>query len=134
MASANLQVDGTLVATSNAGRYNISSWTDAGSDVDDWEEYPHSPLRKLTSSIELLIKVTTTGQWSNKAAFVAATTNYTGELTIGGDTFAHDSIGISGFGTVVRTRFNASSTDITSFWNGVNAGESFTFKLSYEGT
>ena len=132
--AANIQVDATLVATSGVNLFNLSSYTESGSDVDDWQEYPHRPFRKSTSYIELLLRVTTTGQFADKNAFVAATSNYTGELTIGGDTLEHTSITIAGFSTIVRPRFNASSSDITSFWNGVNAGESLTFKLSYQGT
>tara|TARA_R100000654_G_scaffold13879_5_gene30050 strand:+ start:519 stop:968 length:450 start_codon:yes stop_codon:yes gene_type:complete len=133
-ASANYQVDGIMDEV-NTNRYKVASFAESGSDAADWEEYPFTPIRKSNSHIEFLIKLTSTGQFSNKSAFTAATTNYTGEFTVGGDTFSHTSITIAGpgNGTIVRVRFVAATADINSYWSGVSDGESFLFKLSYEG-
>ena len=134
-ADANIQVDGVMDYV-GTNRYKVASYSESGSDTADWEEYPHTPIRKTNSYVEFLIKLTNTGTWSNVNGFTAGTTNYTGQFTVGGDTLSHTSITIAGAGSgvVVRVRFNAAAADLAAYWSGVNDGESFLFKLSYQGT
>ena len=135
-AGSNIQVVGTMVATSNANRYNLTSWTESGSDLDDWEEYPHSPVRKSARSISFLLELTATGTWNNKSAFAAGTSSYTGSLQIGSNTLPHTSISITGpgNGTTVFVRFNASTSDTSAFWANVASGQTLNFNFSYSGT
>ena len=135
-AGANIQVDATLVATAQAARYNLSSWSKSGSDTSDWEEYTYRPVRKTSTFVLFIVGLTSGSQWANVGDFQSSTTNYTGEITIGGTTLSHTSISIYGSASSanVQVRFYAPSTEVTSFWNGVAAGQSFLFKLSYQGT
>ena len=131
--SSNLQVTATLDATVQAARYNLTSWAKSGSDLSDWEEYTNRPLRKTSTFVLLVVSLDTAESWSSASDFQTSTTNYTGEMTIGGTTLNHSSIGATAQGTdAIQFRFYASSTDVTTFWNGVTNSQSLLFNVSYE--
>ena len=123
-------ITGTASADlSTANGSVIASWTKSGSDAGDFLQYPHTPLRIATAYVEILFKVDTSQTYPNTGAFESATTmvSATSSYSIGGNTFPHTSVTHthgSNSGTVVRVRFNATSSAVTTFRNLLSAGDS----------
>jgi len=131
-----------LVATARATKFNVTNATLSGSDdvANNYAIYVHSPLRKYTTSIEWLLNVDSSGDYANAGAWETAVTN-AGDLITASSTWTHDGASFSptsiththgsDAGTVVRVRWNGSSTDITNFWNTLAAGETTQLKLNW---
>lgn len=137
-----LQLDAELVATARANKFNVTNTTLSGSDdvANNYLVYAPGPIRKSTTYIEWLFSLDSSGDYANAGDWETAVTN-AGDLITASSTWTHDGVTFtptsiththgSNAGTVVRVRWNASSTDVTNFWDTVAGGETFQIKLNW---
>lgn len=126
----------TLVLASGArGRFNLSSYSEAGAGAGDWTQYSFQPIRTNSADtyIEFLVRVDTSGTYANNGDF---TTN----ATITDSRFLHESTAMGhssltvvqaggASGTILRFRFN--DTDTSSFYDAFQVGDTLTIGLTY---
>ena len=130
-------ITGTASADLSASSSSaVTSWAKSGTDADDFLEYPHTPVRVATSYVEILFKVDTGQSYANVGAFESATTMVSGTSSykIGGNTFPHTSVTHthgSNSGSVVRVRFNAASSAVTTFRNLLDAGDAVEITMNW---
>lgn len=138
------QLDATLSTSPkfSATRFNISSGTFSGTDdvSNNYELYTSQPIRKSTTYIELLVSIQTDGDYSDAGTWETAVTNASG-LDNATSTWTHDGADFgstsvththgSNSGSILRIRWNGSSTDVTNFWNTMAAGEVSTIKMNW---
>lgn len=124
-----LQLDAELVANSST-RFNITNATLSGTDdvANNYILYTFEPLRKATTYIEWIFRVNTSGDYAsggdwksdNEANMILAESTWTHD----GSSFNAASLSFIGrTNNLVRARWNGSSTDVTNFWNTLQAGE-----------
>lgn len=132
---ANLVITGTTTADlTTRGQSGVSSWAKSGTDADDYLEYPHTPVRAGSSYMEIMFKVDSAETYADSAAFASAVTMNSGTSTykIGGNTFPHTSITEThGFGTLIRMRWNASSSAVTTFRNLLGTGDAVEITMNW---
>jgi hypothetical protein len=137
-----LQLDAELVATARADRFNVTNTTLSGSDdvANNYLIYTFGPIRKSTTYIEWLFSLDSSGDYANAGDWETAVTN-AGNIITASSTWIHDSATFgatsvththgSNAGTVVRVRWNGSSTDVDNFWNTLAGGETTQIKLNW---
>ena len=131
-AGLHLIANGTLVATLRTDRYNLSSHVLSGSAASDFVVYTFSPLRKQTTYIEYIFRLNTTGEFVDANDFQARATITAMSLTIGNQLFnGTGSVAGSGTAPILRGRFTAASSYITTYWAGVSAGDHLHFHMTY---
>lgn len=127
-----LNANGTLAATTNSTRYNLSNHVLSGSAASDFVVYTFSPLRKQSTYIEYIFRLNTSGEFVNANDFQARATVTAMSLTIGNQLFnGTGSVAGSGTSPILRGRFTASSSYLTTYWAGVSAGDSFHYHMTY---
>ncbi len=146
-AGVKLQLDAELVevisrGSPNPNRFNLTNATLSGTDdvANNYDLYTSAPLRKSTSYIEWLFKVDNTGDYTTCGDWETDVTN-AGGIIVADSTWTHDGAAFSpstiththgsNSGTVVRVRWNGSSTDVTNFWNTLADGETTQIKLNW---
>jgi len=146
-AGVKVQLDAELVevvsrGVVNTSRFNLTNTTLSGTDdvANNYELYSHSPLRKSTTYIEWLFKVKASGDYSTAGDWETDVTN-AGGLIVADSTWTHDGAAFSpstiththgsNSGTILRVRWNGSSTDVTNFWNTLADGETTEIKLNW---
>ena len=142
-AGVKLQLDAELVAAPRGSiNFNLTNSTLSGTDdvANNYELYASTPLRKSTTYIEWLLKVKSSGDYANAGAWETVVTNAGGIITAD-STWTHDGAAFnatsvththgSNSGTILRVRWNGSSTDVTNFWNTLAAGETTQLKLNW---
>jgi len=141
-AGVKLQRDAELVAA--RGFFNLTNSTLSGTDdvANNYELYSSTPLRKDISStyIEWLLRVKSSGDYVNAGAWETVVTNAGGIITAD-STWTHDGAAFnatsithtfgSNSGTILRVRWNGSSTDVINFWNTLATGETTQIKLNW---
>ena len=135
----NLTITATTVADPSSGvaRSNLNNQTFGGTQASDFVAYTSNPLRKSSTNayIEWLFKVNTSGTYATKGDFSGAVTldqnNCT--LTMNGTTLTTTSVTIAGAdsGTVVRIRFNGTSSNVSSVWTGTGSGDTVSLSLTW---
>ena len=126
----------TLVLSSGArGRFNLSSYSEAGTGADDWTQYSFQPIRTNSADtyIEFLVRIDSTGTYSNNGDFTTNATISDSRFLHGSTEMGHTSLtvidaGGSG-GTIKRFRFN--DTDTSSFYDAFQVGDTLTIGLTY---
>lgn len=130
-----LQFDATLVATSNALRFNLTNYSTTGTDASYFQPYASIPLRRNSSGtqIQFLFNLSSSSPWVNNQDFLANVAIQNLVLDIGGNLLAPSSWDVvaAGTTTVLRSRFNGSQSYITNYWSNVSAGDAFQFKMFY---
>jgi len=141
-AGVKLQLDAEVAHTARANKHNITNATLSGTDdvSNNYTIYASGPLRKSTSYIEWLFKVDNTGDYTTCGDWETDVTN-AGGIIVADSTWTHDGAAFSpstiththgsNSGTVVRVRWNGSSTDVTNFWNTIGDGETTQIKLNW---
>lgn len=134
-AGLQLIANGTLVATTNANRYDLSGHVMSGSGSSDFAVYTSQPLRRNSAAtqIQYVFRVDPTGNFANAGDFQSLATVVSASLTIGGVLFAATSfqIGGSGTSTILRYQGFAASSYVTSYWAGLSAGDHLHFQMTY---
>tara|TARA_R110001592_G_scaffold174023_1_gene412846 strand:+ start:1901 stop:2362 length:462 start_codon:yes stop_codon:yes gene_type:complete len=134
---AKLVFTGTAVRDlSSSGSTTFNSFAKSGSDADDFLEYPFNPIRRSTAYMEILFKIDTGETYSNVGDFESAVTmvSETSSFKIGGNTFPHTSVTHthgSNSGAVIRMRFNAASSAVTTFRNLLAAGDAIEITMNW---
>ena len=137
-AGVKLQLDAELVASSST-RFNITNATLSGTDdvANNYVLYTLEPLRKASTYIEWILKVDSSGDYANGGAWKTA--NFS-NLVLAESTWTHDgavfnatSINVIGRSNsdLLRVRWVGSSTDVTNFWNTLDAGETTQLILNW---
>ena len=128
----NANINKSLLGTNRAG---VTNWSVTGSDAIEYDEHPFSPLRKLSTSIEWFARLDTTQTYADLNAWNAANT-----LSLSGSSISLDgtllnatSLTVAGIGTnnVLRFRFGASSSDLTTWWNAGLNGDPLSVTINY---
>ena len=116
-------------------RFAVSSYSEAGAGAGDWEEYTQSPIRTNSSDtyIEFLVRVDTSGTYSNNGDFTTNATISDSRFLHGSTAMSHSSLTVveagGASGTILRFRFNA--TDTSSFYDAFSTGDTLTIGLTY---
>ncbi len=134
---AKLVITGTATADLSARTSTgVSSWAKSGDDAADFLEYPHTAVRAGAAYMEILFKVDTGETYSNAGDFESAVTMVSGtsSFEVGGNTFPHTSVTHthgSDSGTIIRVRFNAASSAVTTFRNLLAAGDAIEITMNW---
>lgn len=131
-----VQFDGTLVATTNANRFDITGYSITGTDAAYFQQYAAAtPLRRNSfgNQMQFLFALSSSSPWVNAADFLANVTVQNLVLEIGGNLLAPTSFDVVASGTTstMRARFFGSQTYITNYWSNLSAGDAFQFKMFY---
>ena len=114
---------------------NISSYAISGEQASDFTEYPHTPLRKGGSYMEFMIRVDPNGTYATNGDFQNAETLNSSacSMEIGGNVFPHTSMTIAGGATttLLRFRFNATSSAVTTYRNLLGIGDAVEIILNW---
>ena len=126
----------TLVLSSGArGRFNLSSYSEAGPGAGDWTEYSFQPIRTNSADtyVEFLVRVDTGGTYSNNGDFTTNATITDSRMLAGSTALGHTSLTVvqagGASGTILRFRFNKSDT--SSFYDALSVGDTLTIGLTY---
>jgi len=134
---AKFVITGTATADlSSRAQTGVSSWAKSGDDAADFLEYPHTPVRSGSTYMEIMFKVDAGETYSNAGAFESAVTMVSGtsSFKVGGNTFPHTGITEthgSDSGTLIRMRWNASSSAVTTFKNLLGAGDAIEITMNW---
>lgn len=136
LTAAKVQFTGTLAKNlTGANRSGINNWAVSGTDAIEYNEYQFSGFRKLSTSIEWIVRLDTTQTYATLGDWLAANTpTLTGStLSIGTSILPATGWSAAGAstGTLLRARFAASSTNLTSFWNSGSLGDTVIMNLNY---
>ena len=120
---------------SGSNRAGVNNWAVTGSDAIEYDEYPFSGFRKLSTSIEWIVRIDTTQTYADLNAWNAANT-----LSLSGSSISLDgtllnatslTVAGSGTGNLARFRFGASSSDLTTWWNAGLNGDPLSMTINY---
>ena len=131
----NFTSDG-VIETPSGRNCNYQSVTDSG-ETDNFatRAITLSPLRKNGTDtwVEFLLMVATDNDYTGVADFLAESTNRTYTLKHDGTAFSYTSIAEVNQGDIIlRVRFSASTSYVSSWWSGLSAGDDVQFTLTYE--
>ena len=118
----------------NDAEMALSSIVETG-ETANFNAYAFGPVRRsLTNTfIEFMISIQSGGAYSNAADFLSATSLRSYSVSVDGIELVATSVTEVDATSLLRIRFNnTSSTVIDDFWNDLDLGDSFVFRMEYQ--